>query len=155
MLEKEVNLNDITHNQNEDDTISSQDMVDDARARRQNKNAKFSCDNCEYSTRSVSLLKKHKNNIHKNEAQSIPNQNNQERVIRKREKCDKCNFISTSIETMDKHTKTVHKQNCDKCDFQSTSKDSLIAHTQSTHKQTCDFQPTSKDSLTTNAQSTN
>ena len=58
ILEKEVNLNDTTNNQNEEETISSQEMVEDARARRHNKNAKFSCDNCEYSTRSVSLLKK-------------------------------------------------------------------------------------------------
>ena len=131
-MEKEIRQNSTNNTDNE---ISSQEIIEDARARRQNKNGRFSFNNCEFSTTSVTLLKKHNVNVHDSNEENDPNKNIQERHIRKSNKCNEYDFTSTSEENLKKHIRTVHKLKCEKCDSEFATKDNLKKHMQAAHKQ--------------------
>ena len=60
----------------------------------------MSCDQCEFTSSSKTLLTKHIHDNHQKE-------NKQE--MRKRLKCEKCDYKTTSKESLTKHTETCHE----------------------------------------------
>ena len=73
----------------ENETLSSQEMIDDARARRTNKSSNIQCENCEFNTKSITLFNKHKKYSHKQDDTNI-NKTSTDINIRKRNKCEVC-----------------------------------------------------------------
>ena len=70
MMDSHINRN--FNNENDQDIITSQNMIEDARARRSNKNKSFNCGQCDYKTKSKTLLKKHQVTVHEqNESKNI------------------------------------------------------------------------------------
>ena len=108
MMENTMNIN----NANEESTISSQDMIADARARRSNNQKDFNCEQCEYKTKSKTLLHRHVESDHKNKEDKISSKMITERIIRKRNKCDECEYKFTSENNLKKHMETAHKNTC-------------------------------------------
>ena len=113
--------------------ISSQDMINDARARRNNKNKNFNCDQCDFETSSKTLLKRHQKSDHEQNLSEHIDKVTVERIIRKRFKCNVCDFASTSNSTMEAHVKTIHKHKCDQCGANTDSKKCLNCQDKNIH----------------------
>ena len=89
--------NGITETENEEDSLSPQEMIVDARQRRTVKTNLFNCDMCKFTTGSMTIIKQNKSNNHKANCQENENKI-MEIEMRKRLKCDKCDFKSTSAD---------------------------------------------------------
>ena len=63
-LQLKLQLKNINLPKENEDPISTQEMISDARARRIQKNCMFKCDICDFKSTSKTLLKKHEIAIH-------------------------------------------------------------------------------------------
>ena len=71
MNTREVETNKTEVNDTEDETeISTQEMISDARARRENRVKDFQCKNCEFKSSSNTLVKRHTQKIHESNKNS-------------------------------------------------------------------------------------
>ena len=100
----------------------------------QGKNDTLKCNVCEYTTKSTSLLTKHKECAHENPAN-----------MRTRLSCDICGFKTTSNVVIKRHTETNHRQKgtkaskrkiCDICDKRFNKEKNLKQHINKVHKDT-------------------
>ena len=82
--------------------ISTQEMIQDARERRKTKMTVFHCEQCDYTSSSKTLLKRHTDHNH-NYTIETPTRN-----MRKRFNCEKCDFNSTQEYDLTKHKNTTH-----------------------------------------------
>ena len=87
-----------------EEPLSTQEMITDARERRtlkmNGKDQSFKCEQCPFTTTSISHMKKHKENIHKEKDIEIE--------MRPRYNCDKCAFKTTSECVLQKHMSMHH-----------------------------------------------
>ncbi|MCK5892904.1 MAG: hypothetical protein KAG53_00550 [Endozoicomonadaceae bacterium] len=121
-----------------------------------NKNNKFECDKCKYTTDNKSNLTKHKNKIHKedsinrnkrtfttdSEATLKVNKDNHksDKKPKKIFKCNDCHFTSIYKRNLTKHTKNhtpikqrVCKYNCKKCELKTDNKYDFEQHIKKSH----------------------
>ena len=80
-----------------DAIISTQEMIEDARARRQFNTQEFQCEKCDYKSGSKTLLKKHNTESH-------------ETTMRKRFSCESCPFKTTNESSLKIHTEATHNK---------------------------------------------
>ena len=84
---------------------NTQEMITDARVRRTLKKNGSSesqkCEQCDFTTTSSTLLKRHCDRIHRNDENDIE--------MRPRYNCEKCQFKTTSEYVLQKHTKMNHE----------------------------------------------
>ena len=81
----------------------------------------YSCNQCKYEASNSSNLRRHKYNIH--DGIKYP--------------CNQCDHKSRSYNGLKKHQKTVHegvRYPCDKCDYKATRTDHLKAHVKAKHE---------------------
>ena len=136
-----------SNNENKDtteseDIHSTQSMINDARARRHQKEKINQCKKCDFKSGSETLMKRHLQLNHK-EAQ-YP--------------CGKCDHKAGTKDRLKTHEQTVHKEaqySCEQCDHKAGTKDRLTTHKQTTHKEfqypceKCDYKVRTKDNLKT------
>ena len=141
-----------------DDITSTQNMIEDARARKASKIDK-KCDQCDFSTASKAMLRLHVRTKHRiNEKQredreevntlsaskastsdvsAENNLTNAKTYIKKRIKCDHCDKKFNKQERFKLHMETVHKgskrDKCDKCDKTFNNKNALREHEKTVH----------------------
>ena len=94
-------------NNDEEISISTQEMIQDARERREKKMTVFKCEQCDYSSSSKTLLKRHMSHNHNHNYTLIETTAVN---IRKRFNCEKCNFTSTKEHDVTNHINTIHVQ---------------------------------------------
>ena len=123
-----------------DDSLSTQEMIEDARERRKiGKDQLLKCDHCEFTSPSINLLKKHNKNSHKKL------ENKKETDMRPRYNCDKCQSKTTSEYVLQRHINMHHekisktlpskRKTCELCGKQFNKEHTLKNHMQTTHKQ--------------------
>ena len=119
----------------EDELISTQMMVDDARARRElltkETEARFKCQMCEFSSGSKNILTRHKKN-HQSDKMNVESVL-QEWVY----PCNQCEYKANKKEELKTHRELVHVEveySCDQCEYKTTKKDELKTHIESIHK---------------------
>ena len=111
-----------TTNENKDTTedegtLSSQEMIDDARERRL-RNAKINqCEQCEFKSASKTLLIRHQQSVHEGN----------------KYKCDQCEHIATTKGSLEMHKGTHHIHQCNQCDYKDETKGGLTKHKESIH----------------------
>ena len=88
-----------------DTNISTQEMIQDSRARREQKIIQFTCEQCGFRSGSETLLKRHKDLNH-NEI----NATTRKTYTSKRLKCEYCDKKFNKFETFKKHMKLIHKK---------------------------------------------
>ena len=101
--------------------ISTQNMISDARARREQRKNTFQCDICDYNSASEILLSRHKRSTHP-ELQYM---------------CDQCDYKDTKEDSLNDHKQTQHKSSnhqCNQCDYNATTRSSLDDHKKSIHE---------------------
>ena len=106
----------------EEDISSTQNMIKDARARRNQKDKIFKCEICEFKSGSKTLMNRHKESIHKET----------------RYQCEHCDHNATSKTNLKEHMESIHEGNqndCNQCDYKATTKDTIKQHTESVHKE--------------------
>ena len=89
-----------------DDITSTQNMIIDARARKQSKDVSLKCDNCKFETRSITLFKKHTNGCTKTLENELENETTKKKS--KRIHCDKCIKKFNKESTYKSHMKNTH-----------------------------------------------
>ena len=80
----------------------------------------FSCNQCDYTAASSSILKRHKETIH----------------LGIRYPCDLCDYKATQLGCLNKHTESIHqgiRYPCDLCDYKATEKNKLKRHKYNKH----------------------
>ena len=138
----------------EDNTISTQEFIEDARARKKalnnKENSKFKCDKCDYKSGSKTLMYRHINNIHK-EIQNPENKKESAPVLpstgkkNTREEATKPTEIPIVLEerqnspenTPKNHPqkKYIHKRlKCEQCDKKFNKKETFKKHMETIHK---------------------
>ena len=75
-------------------------MIKDSRARKQQKGRDFECENCEFKTKSVTLLKQHMTKYHQNKI------TNSKRIY-----CNKCDKKFNKVSTFETHMRKAHNGN--------------------------------------------
>ena len=88
-------------------SISTQEIILDARARRQNKTNKFNCDKCEFESGSITLMQKHEDTNHKIKKSELTKKS----YKTKRLTCKYCENKFNKNETLQKHLEKFHKEN--------------------------------------------
>ena len=123
-----------------DDITSTQNLINDARARRQQKVQIFNCDMCDFRSGSETLVKRHKESIHQDNSHP----------------CNHCDYKAPTTEILNRHQNTVHKERTNQCtqgDHTSTQECNLHAHIATTHQEVtfscdqCDHTSTTEYSL--------
>ena len=89
---------------NNDEVISTQEMIHDARERRKNGTTSFSCEQCNFMSSSKTLFQRHKNQNHKDKPIET-----QASKMRKRFTCDECGFNAAMENILRKHKETNHE----------------------------------------------
>ena len=102
------------------------------------KDQSFKCEQCPFTTTSISHMKKHKENIHKEKDIEIE--------MRPRYNCDKCAFKTTSECVLQKHMSMHHdnmkkiasskRKTCKDCGKQFNKEETFMKHAKTTHKNT-------------------
>ena len=121
----------------ENESISTQEFIRDARDRRslrvQGKNVIKKCDDCDFSSSSTTLLLNHKERDHVESSK-----------MRKQLSCDICGFKTTTNAVLKRHLESLHvikepKQNkrkaCTMCSKQFNKESTLRDHIQKFHRQ--------------------
>ena len=132
VLEKENNESE----NNESETISTQEMIEDARERRRNNKNTFACKQCDYKSPSTTLLKKYIKSVHE-EIQFH---------------CAQCNYKAATKSNLIGHEKTVHeiaKFYCYQCNYTATTKTNLTEHVESNHKNMMNREVVNNTDITT------
>ena len=118
-------------------------MIRDARERRQNGNKELQCEDCNYKTKSITLLKRHIECVHVEDENVI--EESVERMMRERHKCDDCGFKSISKDVLEKHRKIMHekkkgpvaketkRRKCDACQKRFNKEETFKKHMQTVH----------------------
>mgnify|MGYP003324695666 CR=1 FL=1 len=104
----------------DENVFSSQDMINDARARRYQKGKTYKCDHCDFKSTSQTLSKRHQQSVHKEVLHA----------------CDQCDHKATAKGSLDEHTETQHKNNkiqCNECDYKAATTTNLEKHKESIH----------------------
>ena len=131
--------------ENDDPLISTQEMIADARARRECTVKEFYCEQCEFKSSSKTLLNKHATINHKDKAINSLK-------MRKRFSCDNCEYKTTNENSLKAHVKTNHtKENyqskilvekvkskrihCNICDKNFNKPDTFNKHMKSAHNE--------------------
>ena len=102
------------NNEEELESVSTQEMIADSKARRETRKKEFKCEQCEYKSGSITMLNRHKKSLH------------QESTY----KCKQCDYTSDKTATLEKHVSTVHKTNCDKGEKGSEEEGNHTQHTE-------------------------
>ena len=91
--------------ESEDNFISTQEMIIDSRARRQNSTKEFNCEHCKFKSGSVTLIDRHTIREHsKNKAISTRKEYKSKRI-----NCQHCEQKFNKNETFQKHMEKIHK----------------------------------------------
>ena len=92
--------------------LSTQEIIENARARRQQKSNQFSCEQCGYKSTSKTLFNNHIKTYHKENGEDIDTKTTQPNLlsIRKRFTCENCEFKSTNENLLEMHINTNHKR---------------------------------------------
>ena len=100
----------------DDDSLSTQELIIDARARKANRNKKLECEHCEYKTWSKTMLTKHVERSHPHDREPEPSANREivqdepaTVQVRERKHCEDCGFSTTSDDVLLKHINIKHK----------------------------------------------
>ena len=88
--------------------ISTQEMIQDARERREKRMTVFKCEQYDYSSSSKTLLKRHINTIHVQSKNMLKDKENKSGTSSKRIHCTYCDKKFNKKETFEKHMKTFH-----------------------------------------------
>ena len=124
----------------EAEDFSSQEMIRDTRTRRAIGDKRLSCEECDYETRSATLLTRHRETAHKDRpVESL-------RTMRKRLTCDHCGFKSTSDYVLKEHKRINHnvknneenktkmkRRQCEVCGQKFNKDSTLNKHMRSIH----------------------
>ena len=84
----------------EDDVTSIQNIIEDSRARKQEKGKDLQCETCDFKTKSVTLLKQHMTKYHQNKI------TNSRRIY-----CNKCDKKFNKESTYEAHMRKAHNEN--------------------------------------------
>ena len=98
--DNEIENDEITNeneNKNETCIISTQEMIDDARARRNLQTSNMKCDQCNFKTGSKTLLQRHSKESHEKE------KSKKSKPVSKRISCKTCTRKFNKTETYDRH----------------------------------------------------
>ena len=101
--------------ENDDQIFSTQNMIEDARARRQYGVKEFNCEQCEFKSSSKTLMHNHIRNSHEsenkcdNDEEKVENTNQNKLNIRKRFSCETCAFKTTNENLLKRHNNTIHE----------------------------------------------
>ena len=102
--------------QDNENEISTQEMISDARYRRQNIENELNCEECSFTSRSETLLIRHTNREHK------PNKTSSNKTYTsKRINCNHCTKKFNKNATFQKHMEQSHKEIYDKTEASSIS----------------------------------
>ena len=103
---------------NEDFSLSTQEFIEDARERRKQQKSVLSCEQCDLTSTSKTLLERHKKSNHE-------------------QKCEQCDFGAATKSMLERHMKSIHERKCEQCDYTATSNTSLEMHMKSHHEFKC------------------
>ena len=131
-----------------DQVISTQEMIDDSRERRKMKLKKFACDHCDYNSPSKTMLKRHKEMVHKEKDDQI-NQSLQPQLLLQLNEpiqelklsCDQCEYKADTKPNLKMHVETQHqpleavRYSCEQCDYKAFTKPNLKTHEETDHHQ--------------------
>ena len=123
-----------------DYSLSTQEMIEDARARRKLRDQPLKCDQCTYTSTSITYLNKHKENVHDQIEKDIE--------MRPRYNCENCHFKTTSEYSLQKHVNDCQKKittkmpkstsskrkACENCGKQFNKEHTLKKHLKTVHK---------------------
>ena len=122
MREKVDNVTKERENITEDEnSLSSQDMINDARERRLQKENLMQCNECDFKSASKTLVIRHQQAVH----MTIGYQ------------CDQCEYMATTKGSLAEHKTAVHNTNkfqCNQCDHKEETEGNLMSHKESTHE---------------------
>ena len=127
-----------TETDDNDDILSTQNMIDDARARRHQKVKEFNCEMCEFRSGSEILRNRHKKAAHEEISYE----------------CNMCDHKTVSKTNLKMHMERTHEESqhpCRQCDHKATTNTKLKDHIKSIHEmQTKDrYENTTKKIKTT------
>ena len=115
--EENQRIKELNSHENIDETtesiISTQEMIQDARARRDNKVKEFQCDKCKYKSSSKTLIKNHYSVSHNEDQTKNQNINIEKETatkMRKRFSCEVCTFKTTNTNYLKVHMDTTHQK---------------------------------------------
>ena len=115
-----------------DDILNTQNMIDDAVARRNEKVKLFTCDICNFQSGSKTLLHRHMQSRHE----------------KNKYECDECDYKATTKDGLRKHQNESHKHfkyQCNQCEYKDDTESNINTHIKSFHKpQKLDDQKKSK-----------
>ena len=98
-------------NDDEETSLSTQIMIEDARERRARGTKFIQCENCNYKTSSNYILQEHIRVEHKAIETEYEEVNNSPTVtIRERFQCEECQFKTTAKDVLEKHMKINHQK---------------------------------------------
>ena len=107
----------------EDNLTSTQNMMEDARARRDcMTEGRFKCKMCEFKSGSKNTMNRHKK-THQSEERVYP--------------CDQCEYTSNNKHEIKTHVESVHEKEvyaCEQCEYKSLTNENLKTHIESVHK---------------------
>ena len=123
----------------EETTISSQEMIEDARIRRNIRDKDLQCQECEYKTRSQSMLRRHLEKHHDTNLNAVPLTRTSS--LRSRLSCNVCDFKTTSQAVLKDHIEKKHGLNnekstlaCNQCNKKYKKEHTLKKHKETTHR---------------------
>ena len=94
-----------------EESISTQEMINDSRARRLQKKNVFNCEKCEFKSGSETLIKRHMETNHKIDQPTVLQSTKTKTYISKRINCNFCDKKFNKETTFEKHMKKIHKAN--------------------------------------------
>ena len=99
------------------ESVSTQEMIADAKERRETGLKEFKCEQCDYKSGSTTLLRRHKESVHKTN-------------------CDKGEKQLKKQGSPTQHTESVQRTvyQCEECDYKSQSTTALKSHMSSAHR---------------------
>ena len=91
----------------DEELTSTQNMIKDSRARRNNKGKQSKCENCDFKTGSMAILEQH---IKKCQNEKSLDKSMEKAINSKRIHCKKCDSKFNKEKTYNSHMKNVHKE---------------------------------------------
>ena len=98
------------------ESLSTQELIIDARARKANRNKKLECEYCEFNTWSKTMLTKHVERSHPHDREPETSANSDGDIVqdepvtvRERKHCEDCGFRTTSDDVLSKHNNIKHR----------------------------------------------